>query len=208
MFYITIYLFIYSHLEQKKQQRIQSFQTWHLHKEQRHDMMTSSNGKIFHVTGPLRGNSLVIGDFPSQRPVTGSFDVFFDLGLNKRLSKQSRRWGFGTPSRSLWRHCNGFTKHLQLFSYHPNVFGHVLLWWGTRHFYNDCFEFRIYGLYHNQIGKLCWFLSVSRFVYFDRTAFGKIQNKWSILYAYIMGLFKNTSNSGGRKWKDIFDHWT
>ena len=69
-------------------------------------------------------------------------------------------------------------------------------------------EFRIYGLYHNQIGKLSWFLSVSRFVYFDRTAFGKIQNKWSILYAYIMGLFKNTSNSGGRKWKDIFDHWT
>ena len=29
--------------------------------------------------------------FPSQRPVTRSFDVFFDLRLNKRLSKQSRR---------------------------------------------------------------------------------------------------------------------
>ena len=31
----------------------------------------------------------VIGKFPSQRPVTQSFDVFFDLCLNKHLSKQS-----------------------------------------------------------------------------------------------------------------------
>ena len=29
----------------------------------------------------------VTGGFPSQRPVTQSFDVFFDLRLNKRLSK-------------------------------------------------------------------------------------------------------------------------
>ena len=27
------------------------------------------------------------GEFPTQRPVTRSFDVFFDLRLNKRLSK-------------------------------------------------------------------------------------------------------------------------
>ena len=32
------------------------------------------------------GNSPVPGEFPSQRPVTRSFDVFFDLDLNKRLS--------------------------------------------------------------------------------------------------------------------------
>ena len=31
---------------------------------------------------------LVTGGFPSQRPVTQSFDVFFDLRLNKRTSKQ------------------------------------------------------------------------------------------------------------------------
>ena len=49
------------------------------------------------------GNSPVTGEFPAQRPVTRSFDVFFDLRLNKRLSKQ---WWFETPSRSLWRHCN------------------------------------------------------------------------------------------------------
>ena len=33
------------------------------------------------------GNSPVTGEFPAQRPVTRSFDVFFDLRLNKRLSK-------------------------------------------------------------------------------------------------------------------------
>ena len=53
------------------------------------------------------GNSSVTGEFPSQRPVTQSFDVFFDLRLNKRLSKQSWGWWFETPPRSLWRHCNG-----------------------------------------------------------------------------------------------------
>ena len=29
------------------------------------------------------GNSPVTGEFPAQRPVTRSFDVFFDLCLNK-----------------------------------------------------------------------------------------------------------------------------
>ena len=55
------------------------------------------------------GNSSVTGDFPSQRPVTRSFDAFFDRGLNKRFCKQSRRWWFETPSRSLWRHYNHMT---------------------------------------------------------------------------------------------------
>ena len=49
------------------------------------------------------GNSPVIGEFPAQRPVTRSFDVFFHLSLNK----QSYGWWFETPSCSLWRHCNG-----------------------------------------------------------------------------------------------------
>ena len=35
------------------------------------------------------GNSPVPGEFPAKRPVTRSFDVFFDLRLNKQLSKQS-----------------------------------------------------------------------------------------------------------------------
>ena len=52
------------------------------------------------------GNSPVAGEFPTQRPVTQSFDVFFDLRLNKRLGKQSWWWWFETLSRPLWRHCN------------------------------------------------------------------------------------------------------
>ena len=52
-------------------------------------------------------NSPVTGEFPAQRPVTRSFNVFVDLRLNKRLSKQSWGWWFETPSCSFWRYCNG-----------------------------------------------------------------------------------------------------
>ena len=52
------------------------------------------------------GNSQVTGEFPSLRPVTRSFDIFFDLRLNKWWSEQSWGWWFKTPSHSLWRHCN------------------------------------------------------------------------------------------------------
>ena len=66
--------------------------------------VSRSNGNIFRVTGPLWGNSPVTGEFPSKRPVTRSFGVFFDLRLNKWLNKQSRRrW---SETSSLWRHYN------------------------------------------------------------------------------------------------------
>ena len=65
-------------------------------------MMTSPNGNIFRVTGHLCGEFTGPGEFPSQRPVTRTFDVYFDL----RLNKQS--WGswFETLSSPLWRHSN------------------------------------------------------------------------------------------------------
>ena len=70
-------------------------------------MMTSSNGNIFRVTGHLRGEFTGDRWIPrKKRPVTRSFDVFFDPLLNKRLSKQSWRWWFETPSLPIWRHCN------------------------------------------------------------------------------------------------------
>ena len=68
------------------------------------DMMTSSDGNIFRVTGHLCGE--FTGEFPTERPVRRSFDVFFDLRLNKQLSKQSWGWWFETLSGSLWRQCN------------------------------------------------------------------------------------------------------
>ena len=59
----------------------------------RHQMETFSALLAF-----CEGNPPVTGGFPSQRPVTRSFDIFFDLRRNKRLSKQSRRRWFETPS--------------------------------------------------------------------------------------------------------------
>ena len=45
-----------------------------------------------------QGKSQASGEFPTQRPVKQSFDVFFDLRLNQPLSKQwTLRW--------LRRHC-------------------------------------------------------------------------------------------------------
>ena len=63
--------------------------------------------KIFSLSLAFRaGNSPVTGEFHSQRPVTRSFDVFFDQCENKWLSKQSWGWWFEMPLRPLWRHCN------------------------------------------------------------------------------------------------------
>ena len=70
------------------------------------------------------GSSPVTGEFPSQGPVTRSFDVFFDPRLNKRLSKQSRRRWFETPSRSLWHLCNACHILVGLMSYlYPELGG-------------------------------------------------------------------------------------
>ena len=72
----------------------------------------------FHVVSFLNDDVIEWKDFPrywffvrvihrlhAQSPVTLSFGVFFDLLLNKRLSKQSLGCWFETPWYSLWRHC-------------------------------------------------------------------------------------------------------
>ena len=41
------------------------------------------------------GNSPVLGEFPTQRPVTRSFDVYFDLCPNKRLSNNREAGDLG-----------------------------------------------------------------------------------------------------------------
>ena len=69
-------------------------------------MMTSTNGNIFRVTAHLCGEFTSPRWIPPQRPVTRSFDAFFDLHLNKRLSEQSWGWWFETLSCPLWCHCN------------------------------------------------------------------------------------------------------
>ena len=80
----------------------------------RHQMETSSA-----LLALCAGNSPATGEFPTQRPVSRSFDLYFDLRPNKQLSKQS--WGrwFETLSRPLWRHRNG-TRSSMLTYWHIN----------------------------------------------------------------------------------------
>ena len=63
---------------------------------QTHLMMTSLNGNIFRVTGPLWGESPV--DSPHKGQWGGALIFFFDLHLNKRLNKQSGRLWFEASS--------------------------------------------------------------------------------------------------------------
>ena len=67
----------------------------------RHQMETFST-----LLATCAGNSPVTGEFPTQRPVTRSFDVFFDMRLNKRLNEQWQGWRFEMPLLQLWRHSN------------------------------------------------------------------------------------------------------
>ena len=69
------------------------------------------------------GNSPVPGEFPTQRPVMWSFDVFFDLRLNKWLSKQFWGWWFEMLSCPLWHDRSGC-----IYTYgFPNIHGLILM---------------------------------------------------------------------------------
>ena len=73
----------------------------------RHHMET-----FFALLALCARNSPVTGEFPSQRPVTRSFDVFFDLPPNKR-------WANNQEARDLRRHCTHYdvvVKILRIFS--------------------------------------------------------------------------------------------
>ena len=94
--------------------------------------MMTSNWNIFRVTGHLcgeftdhrwiprrnisallvicAGNSPITGGFPAKGPVKRIYDAFFDMRLNKRLSKEKWGWWFETPSHPLWRHCNDMVR--------------------------------------------------------------------------------------------------
>ena len=82
--------------------------TWHQQIYNHHDdvgrsvhMMTSSKENFSALLSLCPRNSPITGEFSSQRPVTRSFDVFFDLRLNKRFSKQNREAG-----DSRWHHAH------------------------------------------------------------------------------------------------------
>ena len=95
---------------------VNTMASWHEDPWWRHQTETFSA-----LLAPCAGNSPVPGEFPTQRPVTRSFDVFFDLCQNKRLSKQSWGWWFETQSRPLWRHCNAINVTNPLEKWNPPV---------------------------------------------------------------------------------------
>ena len=106
------------------------------------------------------GNSPVPGELPTQRPVTRSFDVFFDLRLNKRLSKQS--WGrwFETLPRPLWRHSN--VKQPAIIRVDPNLCRHMasigydgLIIWKT----SDFESYFLWGMWKCTVPEFKWITS-------------------------------------------------
>ena len=69
-------------------------------------MMTSSNGNIFRVTGPLCGEFTGHRWIPRTKTNDAEIWCFLWSAPEYGLSKQSWGWCLKTPSRSLWRHCN------------------------------------------------------------------------------------------------------
>ena len=70
------------------------------------NMMTSSNGNIFRVTGHLCGEFTGPRRIPHTKASDAELWCFLSSALNKRLSKQWWSWWFETLSRPLWRHYN------------------------------------------------------------------------------------------------------
>ena len=86
---------------------------------------------FFALLAICAGNSPVTGEFPAQRPVTRSIDVFFDLRQKQQLSKQRRHRWCETPSRSLWRHCNDIVKIRRAYRWLGLNSPHKSQWRGT-----------------------------------------------------------------------------
>ena len=90
----------------------------------REPMMMSSNGNILCVSGPLWGESTSGRWIPLTKASDAELWCFWDLHLNKRLSKQSRRRWFEMPLHSLWHHCNALF-HLPALS----LINQLSAWW-------------------------------------------------------------------------------
>ena len=71
-------------------------------------MLTSSNGNFFRFTGPKRGEFTGHWWIPPTKASDAELWCFFlSVPWINGWVKKSWKWWFDTPSRSLWRHCNG-----------------------------------------------------------------------------------------------------
>ena len=126
--------------------------------------------KTFSALLAICRNSLVTGELPAQRPVTRSFDVFFDLRLNKQLSKQWWGWWFETPLCPLWRHCNGVVRDI-LFSVSVLIYNH-----------DSYMQPAMFGL-SVQLGHflLTWFSNYIHYEVWDEIAYPFLDfNGWTV----------------------------
>ena len=132
-------------------------------------------------------NSPVTGEFPSQRPVTRSFDVYFDLCLDKWLSKQSRRWGFKTPLHPLLRHCDDSYMTWQVLGHLYN--GHICNGQLSR---SQLYKCQLYnGRMYNQTfvqPNSCTTDTCTM----DTCKTGQLYNRISVTYQLTMGCWKRT----------------
>ena len=110
-----------------------------------HFMMTSSNENIFCVIGPLCGDSPVTGEFPSQRPVTRSFDISFALRLN------TNGWVNNREAGDLRRHRTHYAVTVMYISYTTRIWLliHVLI------YVNLCLQKRCRAIMLNNVGSTC-----------------------------------------------------
>ena len=99
-------------------------------------MMTSSNGNNFRVTGHLCGEFTGLRWIPHTMASDAELWCFYDLRLNKQLSKQPWGWWFETPSRPLWRH-----RYVSSYLPHHIFVGIIII--TTTHF-NSRLAFRVY----------------------------------------------------------------
>ena len=106
-------------------------------------------------------NPPVTGRFPSQRPVTRSFDDLFVLCLNEKLIKQARRRWFETHLRLLWRHFNFPRDWTAIAHYSPaagplhitnspqtRLLSRDSFWW-SKYFKDLCARHLLLTIYHN-----------------------------------------------------------
>ena len=121
---------------------------------------------FFALLAICAGNSPVPGEFPTQRPVTRSFDGFFDLRLHKRLSKQSWGWWLETLPRPLWRHRN-------VWSLNESSTGIMLHINNTSMVQQNLFQQTIPGCNKLCFGE-CW--CFIRVIQFDRVKIGSINH--------------------------------
>ena len=129
-------------------------------------MRASSNENNIALLALCEGNPSVTSEFPSQRPVTRSLDVFFDRRLNKRWSKQLRcRYVWDTIAlimTSLWCDIlNVYRKRLGTVrfrndsaNFFPNHYDDLIMG-VSNHQPHDCLLNRLFRRRSKKTSKLC-----------------------------------------------------